>query len=177
MTKKTGWITTAIVAPIIAGVIVDRLKIVDFSSIFTEAYSWLKSFLTGDFGFSLPLWGWILVIVAIPVIYFFSSLIYKKIKGNDPYEGYKSDNILGIIWSWDYFLNDVIENSLLPLCPKCEFELQPYRASAFNAVNHVGFRCQKCGWQNEFQATHNEVIHTVIKSIEHKIRTNYKKTS
>jgi len=177
MTKKTGWITTAIVAPIVVGVIVDRLKIIDFSTVFTNSYSWFKSFLTGDFGFSLPVWGWILVIVAISGTYYFTRSIYKKVKGNDPYESYKSDNILGINWSWDYYLQEVMENSILPLCPKCAFELQPYRASAFNAVNHVGFRCHKCGWQHEFQATHNDVIHTVIKSIEHNIRTEYKKAS
>lgn len=177
MSKKTGWIITAIVAPIIAGVIVDRLKIVDFSAMFIKAFEWIKSLLSGELAFSLPIWGWLLVLAAIPLVYFSIKSIYKRINSNDPYESYKNDSFLGISWSWDYYLQDVIENTLLPLCPKCEFELQPYQASGFNAVNHVGYICQKCGWKKEFEATHNQVILSVIKSIEHKIRTHYKKAS
>ena len=94
----------------------------------------------------LPVWAFILCILAIPAIVTLIAILTPKKKKPDPspYD-YKKDIFDGIVWRWNYYFNKYenrmeIEN-LVPYCPKCDCQLKISRGGYLS--------CPNCGFEKD----------------------------
>ncbi|NBI54686.1 hypothetical protein [Photobacterium alginatilyticum] len=105
----------------------------------------------------IPLW---LIVVSVPLLIFIVPLIRLLIPEQEPrFLKYRSDNILGIDWSWGWsspnFHNDKYSiRDLHPRCPNCKssLELNDYSGQLVHCIN------DSCNWQWQQQGSFNNRI-------------------
>jgi hypothetical protein len=110
--------------------------------------------------------------------------IWTKLRNNVPdWFEYKTDNFFGVKWVWDWNKNSHQIVNIVPLCPECDYELDPcdrFPAEGLPGREVVsqsptGFQCKKCGFKKRIPE-YGDLDTLIPKEILYKIRiTNDKK--
>ena len=86
--------------------------------------------------------------------------------------GYTEDNFFGLRWRWRYFDDGNIRD-IHTFCPRCDFQVFPQNASAWDAVDRIRFRCDSCHSDlGEFQEAFESVESKTKRFIQQKVRNN-----
>jgi hypothetical protein len=58
------------------------------------------------------------------------------------WSSYTTDMFHGMRWRWNYLGHSL--GDMHTFCPKCDFQVFPYRDSAYAVVDRISFRCDSC---------------------------------
>lgn len=116
-----------VVGPVIVGLIVLRIKNIDFSELITKLIHEVVSFFT--LGLTIPVFGIILIALA-PLTLFIIIKVFVRCRLPTHLE-YTTDIIEDIKWHWSYYKgNGQIIDHLKARCPECQCLLKvDYEAS------------------------------------------------
>jgi hypothetical protein len=129
-----------------------------------------------------PVWGLILLgffSLAIPVTIILLIAYFEKQPSHIEPENYKTDEIFGIQWVWDFRGTKLDESELSAFCPKqnCKCRLdRDYAAMASGGYFPVGeprfsLSCSICGFKRDFEWDWDRLKRKVFIEIERRIRT------
>lgn len=125
----------------------------------------------------IPNWSvWFLGLLAIPSVLLMLALIWSVIRperesGQDNWRSYLEDHFLGLCWRWKYFSSGDLDDPQ-PFCPHCDYQVFPHRASAYAAVDRIGFHCDSCGRDlTTFEESFESLQSKVRRLIQQKVRT------
>lgn len=133
--------------------------------------TWIKSVATYAVAPSqLPNWCiWLLGAVVLLIVLFALALVGKALRG-DPRLLYVEDVIFKLRWRWAY-LSDKNLGEVHSFCPHCDFQVFPQVASAYDAIDHIVYRCDSCGEQLAvFEDSYSELESKVRRLIQQKLR-------
>ena len=109
-------------------------------------------------------------------LYLLSKNIRKKPSSNkkspDPlYHKYTEDKFFEIIWRWRWI--GTLTDSLMPLCPKCLYELDypPDYSGRTAEWYYVSFICDHCKFKHNVNDATRDIFKKVEKQIRRKVRT------
>ncbi len=127
--------------------------LINFWEMFQEGLSLIGSMLAYKIG--IPVWLLIIFVVAIVALILTTLIIQKsepeEIEIEHDFLKYKTDNILGIIWRWDwlkdYSTGKYKITDLHPRCPKCKSHAIGNNDELYSNPDKVVW-CIKdgCGW-------------------------------
>lgn len=125
----------------------------------------------------LPNWVlWLLVVLSLPTLLLLLAFAWEAVRPNsesasENWRTYTEDEFLGLRWRWKYFASGSLEHPI-PFCPHCDYQVFPHSASAFNAIERIGFHCDSCG-QNlpEFNESFESLRSKIERFIQQKVRT------
>ena len=121
----------------------------------------------------IPLW--VAVLCAVPVmvaVWLLISLTAEKLKIPTSSD-YRTDQILGIQWRWDYY-HGVIEPDLIhAFCPRleCQCRLDVEQVSVLSYMGGYEFVCPNCGFKKVLDGPEEKIRRRVAVEIERRIRT------
>jgi hypothetical protein len=83
--------------------------------------------------------NWLIIILCIlafwKIIGTAINFIHRQKSQAHPWKSFRKAKIDGIVWHWDYTqFNSIDEQSILPCCPKCDYELYIESNSYFSLV-------------------------------------------
>jgi hypothetical protein len=96
---------------------------------------------------------------------------------------YKTDEIFGVKWAWNFYYQQLNEDSLTAFCPRpnCKNRLtmqQDYqrmrmRPSSIGSqsVLPISFTCRNCGFNREFDLSWGELRRNVLEEVERRMNT------
>lgn len=170
ITKRLAWVG-GLATAVLGGLIVEWTK--DFPvlravlTIATSAWRWLLA--PG----SLP--HWLILLLVLSTIALFGLLTSMVLRRADPTNGYTSDTFLDIDWQWVYSNGTIYPDAVVPLCPKCRFQMSFIDASNYSVVPRTAVVCEDCGYSRQFEGNHHAVKERVIKLVQRNLRTgNYR---
>jgi hypothetical protein len=179
--KESHPIRNGIIATVIGGALLSFWK--PFKDLIVSLFRWLWGVLE-----SIWVWltsshevnGWlliVLIVLAITTCVQLLILLYKK--GQDEYlKNYKSDNLFGAKWHWNYSGKDI--TNLWCLCPSCNGELvySEFTPNRYD-YTHDGleakteFICDNCGSTKcTLKGDKYYALASVEREIRRKIRNN-----
>jgi len=123
----------------------------------------------------VPNWVvWVLVLLGLPTIGGVAAIIWVAVRPTQEAETlrtYTQDHFLGLRWRWNYFPSGKLEDPL-PFCPHCDYQLQPHQASAYAAIDRIGFHCDSCGTDlPTFDESFDSLQGKIRRFIQQKIRS------
>ena len=141
-----------------------------------QGIAWAWAFLRS----TSPVPHWLLallVLLAAPAVllalFLLWELVVPKNKAPDRPDWYlyTTDCFFGLRWRWSYGAGGHVQN-LVHFCPHCDFQVYPYKASPFAALDGTTFRCDSCGRNlGTVEETPSLLEDKVIRFIHQKLRT------
>jgi len=117
---------------------------------------------------------WVLGLLAVPTvlaILTFAWVAVRPEQQSSTWRTYTQDEFLGLRWRWNYFPSGNLEDPL-PFCPHCDYQVHPHHASAYTAIERIGFHCDSCGRSLPiFEESFESLQSKVRRFIQQKIRT------
>ena len=147
--KKETWKKSPWVIPIVFFLLTvgnDKIKDKPFFSTIWSALKWIGDLSLKILNFKLRLW-WVIIFIGLSI---FIIYVIRKIKGitefRPEFDGYKSDEIEGLKWSWDWFLVNKSTKTwnitnLQALCPLCDTPLI-FKGGSYNTPYYECSRCK-----------------------------------
>ncbi len=125
----------------------------------------------------LMLFGFLCLVIPIVIIFIIASL-KKQPPIPDP-TTYKTDEILGVQWVWNYHGAKLDGTELSAFCPnqKCKCRLDTESACAASGGYYrvdeprLSFHCPNCGLKRDFDVDMDKLKRKVFIEIERRIRT------
>lgn len=113
-------------------------------------------------------------LLAVPTVVFALQAAWQSThpteSGRLDWRSYKEDSFFGLRWRWSYSSIDQIQR-LHTFCPHCDFQVFPERASSWDAVDRIRFRCDSCHSNlGEFQDRYESLESKTERFIQQKIR-------
>jgi hypothetical protein len=128
---------------------------------------------------NIPIWIFLSLVffVFISLLLFLKNVFKKDDLETIKIQDYYEDIIFSIKWRWSYASNNEIVR-LNAFCPACDYQLYPYKASSFEIIEDIGFKCEDCGkdfgvFNHNYSVLEDKVIrkiHQYIRSDEYKTR-------
>jgi hypothetical protein len=91
---------------------------------------------------------WMAVALAIPSLLLALALLWNVIRPlrsvDDWRNLYTEEKLVGLRWRWKYY-SDGSLGDIHSFCPHCDFQVFPHQASAYSAIDRIGFHCDSCG--------------------------------
>ena len=155
--------------PVLIILIADWLTPIDIPGNTWKAFLWfINLFLIKVY---LPIWGIILLMLAIPFLFISFYLLFHN---NKSFENYRSDTFFEVLWEWDYDFGEIYKEGIKARCPHCKTILKIDENRTYNIVTIT--KCTHCGFHKKFTFGSHELRDRVIKEIDRKITTGeYKK--
>ena len=118
---------------------------------------------------------WLLAVLTIPTLLILVALVWVAIRPSraaaEDWRAYTEDELLGLRWRWNYFPSGRLEQPI-PFCPKCDYQVFPHHASAFNAIERTGFHCDSCDRNlAEFDESYESLRSKIERFVQQKLRT------
>lgn len=117
---------------------------------------------------------WVLALVALPTVLAVIALGWLALRPEQQastWRTYTQDEFLGLRWRWNYFASGNLEDPL-PFCPGCDYQVHPHHASAYAAVDRIGFYCDSCSRNlPTFEESFDSLQSKVRRFIQQRIRT------
>jgi hypothetical protein len=121
----------------------------------------------------VPLWIMVLLILSSMLSLVATSLRLSARRARAKAEGKRhlSDCVFDVDWQWVWRDGNVDASSLLPLCPRCAYELTVDAALGHTAEHptfhgkDVVLTCDNCAFEKHFDIGPNELLQRVIKEI------------
>lgn len=119
---------------------------------------------------------WLFGLMSLPTALFLGALLWTAVRGNggsvsEDWSSYTEDEFLGLRWRWKYFASGDLEHPN-PFCPVCDYQVFPHHASAYHAVERIGFHCDSCGRKlPEFDESYASLRSKIERFIQQKLRT------
>ena len=119
---------------------------------------------------ALPVWAILLVMLAPPavIIIVIRSLMNPA---RESHFTYIYDRFFEIDWYWRYLDGRIWEKYIIPRCPNCKSQLQPFQESGFIIIDHVTLRCHHCGFNKRFEFNYEALLDRVKREVDRKIVT------
>ncbi len=136
-----------------------------------------------------PVWAFILLAIGgLAIVAGVVYLIFRTSTGEglpfqiSPFD-YKTDEIFGVKWMWDFYYQQLNEDSLTAFCPRsnCKNRLTMREDHDRMAVRHSGyggsliipisFTCRNCGFTHQFDSTWPQLKRDVLEEVERRINT------
>jgi hypothetical protein len=142
------------------------------SSVWTvigRAVAWTLKTLSGPV--TLPMWvvglgaAIVLALVAVCVTV---VIVSATAKTGPNYTDFTNAMVLGIKWTWRWSGNRIDEDSLGPLCPRCDYDLRRI-ASTYNWED-ASLKCDHCGEEWHFQFKMPRLLDRVLREIHRRLR-------
>lgn len=122
---------------------------------------------------------WLLAVLSIPTLLILVALVWASIRRSpaaeaanaDDWSSYTEDEFLGLRWRWKYFPSGGLEHPI-PFCPACDYQVFPHHASAYRAIERIGFHCDSCGRNlPEFDESFDSLRSKIERFVQQKIRS------
>ncbi|MCK4841526.1 MAG: hypothetical protein KAT04_06545 [Methylococcales bacterium] len=179
--KESHSIRNGIIATVVGGILLSFWK--PFKDIIVSVFSWSWGVIESIWlwlSSSHEIYGWLLLVLALMSIATCVQLLSLMFKKDQ--EGhltlYKSDNLFGAKWHWQYNAGDI--SNLWCLCPSCNGELvysdfipNRYDYTHDNLEAKTDFICENCGATKcTLKGDKDYALSSVKREIRRKIRNN-----
>lgn len=168
MTKSNVWKWIAgLVAAIIANIVAEKTTHFNLFAIFAKGFIAFWHWIIHPV--SLPLW--MAVLLPISGVVFMRAVYWRISRSAKPAAWllYRKDEFFGVTWIWTYSGGEI--NQLVPLCPRCEYELENHPMAFYKATGLVTLNCGNCGFQKSLDEPIYNVEDRVRRLIARNIRT------
>jgi hypothetical protein len=167
--RKLAWLS-AVTVVVVGGLMVEWIKEFPVLGYLWSLSTRLLSFLSG--GITVPLWLMATVsLLSLAMVFIVVSRL-RRIQGRPVWRNYIEDDFLDVTWMWRYSYNQIVD--LVPMCPRCSYQMIFADGSTWRALPRVVIACQDCMYQVDFEGTPYELESRVRRLIERNIRTgNY----
>lgn len=186
--EKWSWVA-GIFAAIVAVLawLVDRNDFTSFciatGSVIGTPFLFVYHFLTHPVTWPV----WVLIVLPIAVLVIIAGVIYLIVRAVSgprlplhisPFH-YKTDEIFGVKWVWDFHYQQLAENSLTAFCPRshCRNRLtmrenyERMRMGGYGGTVPISFTCRNCGFSHPFESNWTELRRDVLEEVERRINT------
>lgn len=160
-------VTTGLLLPIVAGVIVELVTDVSVLGALWNATKAVGAFLA--YPITLPLWGVALLSVSgLGLVWLWVTVMLSKSESDPDFMLYTSDILLGLKWRWHYQSGK--QSAPIPFCPQCDY--QPVLQEVYDhPQNRTEVRCDNCGFSKQFDFPPYEVQDKASRHVQRKLRT------
>lgn len=165
--KQKTLLTTGLLLPVIAGIIVEIFTSVE---IVKPVLGFLKHlFCLLIIPLDIPVWLLLVIVLSTISITWISYFLINRDKKPE-YESYTSDRIYEVDWIWDWLDGEII--NLVALCPECSY--QPFIERGFEQylAQSSEVNCDNCGFHQVWQYSPDTLRSRVVREIHRKIRTD-----
>jgi len=160
---KSLWLL--LVVPVIVGVLIDRFTKIDLIGAMWSGLRWVGHLFV--ISCSLPVWGIILLMLALPAVLLLLVLMLARHEPDPSYEDYTSDSFFGISWHWRLYGGRLDDHPPTARCPHCSGLLEPQLV-----WNRVKLACDHCGFEKTFEGMDGTALQErVRKEIDRKLVT------
>ncbi|WP_397411143.1 hypothetical protein [Polaromonas sp.] len=121
---------------------------------------------------------WVLVVLALPVILLLFLIViviwglWSNSSVNQPtWTTYTTDMFFGLRWRWRYVDGSI--DRLNTFCPHCDYQVFPQRASAYEVIDRIAFKCDSCHQSvGTFDESYDQLQGKTERFIQQKLRNN-----
>jgi hypothetical protein len=170
ITKRLAWLG-GLATAVLGGLIVEWTK--DFPvlraclAFITGAWRWLVA--PG----SLP--HWLILVLTLSTAGLIALSTFLVLRRADPTRTYTSDSFSEIEWQWVYTGDSINPDDVVPICPKCSYQMTFMDASNYAVGPRTVVVCDDCGYRRQFEGNDYAVRERVIKLVQRNLRTgNYR---
>lgn len=188
--EEDGWTKSLIISGLIApvvGALVSPLveKLLANLGISFGWLSWMSGVVVSLLTASVEVWHVLVSYAIFAVIgYAWAKLWITPKRQPDPYEimrSYKSAEIFGVIWTWDWNRTEFIPDEPFALCPNCDWQLgleEVYDSSPKTSEGSSVLRrptgtkveCERCEFTHEWDRPPEELKEFIQKEILRRVR-------
>lgn len=124
----------------------------------------------------IPNWiSFLVVLLAIPTVIVWGIALSQKLvprgSTSPSWKSYLSDAFVGLRWRWKYYNDEGGIYDLHSFCPHCDFQVYPQNASAYSAIDRIGFYCDSCHKSlGEHDESYDSLESKINRFIHQKIR-------
>ena len=127
---------------------------------------------------STPVSNWVLVMLALPVILvlFLIAVVIRELWSDSSmtkptWSAYTTDTFFSLRWRWRYVDGSV--DRLNTFCPHCDYQVFPQRASAYDVIDRIAFKCDSCHQHiGAFDESYDQLQSKAERFIQQKLRSN-----
>ena len=117
---------------------------------------------------------WAAVTLAIPTVLLTFAALWSTARpshrATDWRQEYLEDQFVGLRWRWTNYPDGNL-GDIYSFCPHCDFQIIPHNASAYKAVDRIGFHCDSCGRDlATFAEPYHHLESRIRRLIQQKIR-------
>jgi Zn ribbon nucleic-acid-binding protein len=124
-----------------------------------------------NFQITWPLWKLIVVGgigLVIPLLVLAAAKCFNLLPNPAKYT---HDEFFGVCWHWSFCGYELFKDDIFALCPNCSYQLDPARASLYDAVPAIELVCDHCGFRKRYDCNWDELRRKVLKEVQRLVRT------
>lgn len=164
--KKTRYLATFAVT-VTAGLVVEWLKGFPVSRLVGRVLAWCWGIFIA--GITIPVW--LFTIVTGLALAFLVASARRLFHSPTDWKQYRRDTFLEINWHWDYLYDEIATSTLVPICPKCGYQMSTFPEAPWAPTPQLTIRCDDCGYARQFDGTLDTLVERIVKLIQRKLRT------
>lgn len=120
---------------------------------------------------SIPIWVFSFLVITCVGGLIFIVIQFLSTITVETHFSYVTDTFLGLRWRWRYSGSEI--SCITCFCPSCDLQLYPRKLSLYDAVDHIGFKCEDCNRDlAEFQFSYDHLEDKILRSIQKNLRND-----